>query len=137
MNSSPLNSDGYLASDRKVRRVGQSRRTDVDLVLDVVMLRQRMAMVDRRVYRIVCGGCNCLRAAQVHRGVAGDFRAESQVASAVGASLLGDLTQQMALAMVAGAAARSLGGSRSGYDEDAHINVLVFVPCQASCCNFL
>jgi hypothetical protein len=52
-----------------------------------------MAMVDRRVYRIVCGGCNCLRAAQMHRGVAGDFRAESKVASAVSASLVRDFSE--------------------------------------------
>ena len=96
------------------------------LGLGAVMLRWTMGSCDRLVYRSAG-----LRAAQMHRRIAGDFRAESQVASAVGASLLGDLTQQMALAMVAGAAARSLGRSRRRYNENAHFTVLAFVPRQA------
>ena len=78
------------------------------------------------VYRIVC-----LRAAQMHRWVADYFRAESQVASAVSASLVRDFAQQMALAMVAGAAARSVGRSRRRYNEDTHTTVLAFFPRQA------
>ena len=96
------------------------------LGLGVVMLRRTMCTCERLVYRIVG-----LRAAQMHRRVAGDFRAESQVASAVSASLVRDFAQQMALAMVAGAAAWTVGRSRRRYNENAHFTVLAFVPRQA------
>src|ERR1700687_3295800 len=105
------------------------------LALDVVMPREQMASGDRLVFWIASGwgvtAGDCLRAAQMRRGLAGYFRAESQEATALITPFVSDLTQQMALAMVAGAAARSFGRSRRRYNDDTHVTVLAFVLRQA------
>ena len=67
------------------------------LALDAAMSREDMASGYRLVYRIA-GWCavsygDCLGAAEMRRRVAGDFRAESQDATAVITPFVSDLTQ--------------------------------------------
>lgn len=90
------------------------------LVLVAVMPRGEMATADRLVYRMGCGSPisrgNRLRASQMHRWLAGNLCTESKAAAAVIASFFSDRAQRMALAMVAGAAARPIGRSRRRYN---------------------
>ena len=60
-------------------------------MLDAVMSRRVMGVVDRLAYWIVLG--DGLRAAEMHRGLAGYLRAESQNHTAVIAASVSDLTQ--------------------------------------------
>ena len=144
MNSSPLNFGAYLGRSGRAARpiiaphIGPSPRPSpaigrgnwetgegTGLVLDAVVCRRMLGLNDRLVNRIA--NSDGLRAAEMHRGLAGYLRAESQNHTAVIAAFVSDLAQQMALAMVAGAAARPIRGSRRRYNHDAHVTVLAFV----------
>ena len=95
-----------------------------------------MAGGDRLVYRISgwsavsCG--DGLGAAEMHQWLTGNLGAESQEATTMIARFVSDLAQQMAPAMIAGAAARSIGRSGCRYNDDTHVTLLALVVCQAS-----
>ena len=93
-------------------------------MLDAVVRRRMMGLINRLGYHSVCS--DGLRAAEMHRGFAGYLGAESQNYTALMTAFVRDLAQHMALAVVAGAAARSIGCSRRRYNYDTHVTVLAF-----------
>src|SRR5579863_9334263 len=93
------------------------------------MAREMMARRGRLMYRMSCGtGASrgdALRASHMHRRFARYPCAESQAVAALGASLVSDRAQRMALLMVAGAAAWPVGSPGGRNNENAHMVILV------------
>ena len=115
-----------LACRRQIKN-----ENDMALALVVAMIRELMSrcgimdmgrcgIIDRMRCRCAASRRNSLRASQMHRRLAGYFRAETETQAAVSAPLLRHRSQRVALAMIAGTTTWSAGHSRGRNSDHAH-----------------